>query len=341
MDTECKQNSDVLTFELPNEPKRIKSKKDASNKNVSVLQGCLQQKYNANVRVVPIVNDLQHLQFCAVHAINNLLQITKDSMREKNGDGDHKIFEEQRSRLKSDDTTRRLVLVKGELYTQSKMDFASKKELDTIADKMSDLEMSLMYGDEKSDNDKKNIGSSLWRNLRSNHRTLCTGNYSFEVLEAALSKRHVALNWFNVKSDMNPLHLSKFYDAKDEDLSQVVIGYVINSVKEAAPYSFKSLAHYAVPFIFSGRHWSVITKIRVVRYVSHHDCGSKKVLNSNSNSGEVISYEAEQWYKIDSEDFNATELRNDAELLEVLKKVKEKDGNVFQAVAQSLDKMSI
>ena len=168
-------------------------------------------------------------------------------------------------------------------------------------------------------------------------------------MEAALSKRGIDLSWFNVQNDTDPSNLSKSYSAKDEDPSHVIIGYVINSVKETNPHFVKSLARYTIPFIFSGRHWSVITKIRVVQNnASHDNCSSKSMIDGNSvkfldsNSGETIDYKSEQWYMVDSESFNAIEIKNDLELLEVLRHANEKNrGNVFQAVARSLQNISV
>ena len=107
------------------------------------------------------------------------------------------------------------------------------------------------------------------------------------------------MSWFNVQNDTDPSNLSKSYSAKDEDPSHVIIGYVINSVKETNPHFVKSLARYTIPFIFSGRHWSVITKIRVVQNnASHDNCSSKSMIDGNSvkfldsNSGETIDYKS-------------------------------------------------
>lgn len=144
---------------------------------------------------------------------------------------------------------------------------------------------------------------------------------------------------------MNPQHLSKYYSGKDEDSSQVVIGYVINT-DQIKPKSLKSLVRYAFPSIYSGRHWSVVTKIRAAHYLSSNDRGSESDFDASSRfidsaTGEVIDYDAKYWYMIDSKSSNTTTLINDVDLLEVLKAVKENNGNVFQAVAQTLQKVFV
>lgn len=154
----------------------IKQGNSFDQDTTSTIDHRLQQ----NILVLPILNDPQYLQFCAVHTINNLLQITKDATIEtEEGDRDDRTLEERRNRLISDETTR-MILVNGDLYTQSKIDFASKKELDTIADEMSNRENALMKREE-IENSETNEGISVWNVLRSNHRTLLTGNYSHEV----------------------------------------------------------------------------------------------------------------------------------------------------------------
>mmetsp|Transcript_28129 Transcript_28129/g.33323 ORF Transcript_28129/g.33323 Transcript_28129/m.33323 type:complete len:342 (-) Transcript_28129:249-1274(-) len=332
-----KQRCNILnTVQLPiNGPKTKKSTKnddDTSN----------QQKNTYSI--VPIVNDPQHRQLCAVHTINNLLQLpTKNSTTNEEGGSSTRCN-------KSDATTTRSVLVTGELYTQPKVDFASKTELESIADEMSDRETAWMSGnDEERDMNgkKKTVGSSLWRSLRSNHRTLFTGNFSFSVLETALSKRDVALNWFTIESDTKASHLTHYYSAKEEDSSQVVIGYVINSKKEMNPYSVKSLAKAALAYGSSGRHWFAITKIRVVADASHHDSGSSEGAldgtssggDIRSNSGDVIGYDEDKWFIVDSESRNDREMANDVELLEFLREIKTDGGNVFQALTPSLHKV--
>jgi len=342
---EPNQSSTILTtMQLPNEPNtNKKSKNDDTSK----------QQNSSTLSIVPIVNDPQHRQLCAVHTINNLLQLTKNSTAMKD-DGTVRIAAGGSNTTCKSDATTRSVLVTGEIYTQPKLEFASKTELDLIADELSNRETVWMGGDEEEErepNGKKTtvVGSSLWRRLRSNHRTLFTGNFSFSVLETALSKRDVTLNWFQIENDTKASDLTQYHSTKDEDSSQVVIGYVINSKKEMNPYSFKSLTRIALAYGSSGRHWYAITKIRVVTddVSHHHDSGSESGTLDDatsrgcirSNSGGVIGYDKDAWFNVDSESRNDREIANDEELLEFLIEIQKNDGNVFQAVTPSLHKV--
>ena len=172
---------------------------------------------------------------------------------------------------------------------------------------------------------------------RVNHRRPPSSFFSLtQVFEAALFRRRVALTWFDAARDT---HRDTGAD-NGGDPPRVVIGYVLNSVKEAGPYSLKSIARYAVPSVFIGRHWSVVTRVRVVRrYASGGGCGGGGGDCSVREGG--VAYEADRWCRVDSEDSSVVELKDDGELLEVLRVVKERGGNVFQAVDESLERISI
>jgi len=329
----------------------MKTNKSKNNEN--------NEQNATTLSVMPIVNDPQHRQLCAVHTINNLLQLTtkknSTTTREDNADDTRTAGGEQRI-CKSNATTRS-VLINGQLYKQANnVEFASKKELESIADEMSGREAAWMSGEEEerdANGCKTNAGNSQWwRSLRSNHRTVFTGNFSFSVLESALSKRDVALNWFKIENDTKPSDLTNYYDSanNDDDSSQnnVVVGYVINSKKEIIkPYSVKSLARAALAVGSSGRHWFAITKIRVVLDASHRDSGSESTMvdygSSKSSlgldSGEAIEYDKDKWFIVDSESRDDREIENNGELLEFLKEIITNDGNVFQAVTTSLHKV--
>ena len=57
--------------------------------------------------------------------------------------------------------------------------------------------------------------------------------------------------------------------------------------------------------------------------------------------GGGVLYKDNRWYRVDSEDLSVAELKDNRELLEVLRVVKERGGNVFQAVDESLERISI
>lgn len=125
--------------------------------------------------LAPLVRESQSLQLCALHSMNNLLQLRPIH---NGGDGEES-----------------LILCGGNLYRHSKIRAGSKAEFDAIADELtfkeaqwysqdkSDGESNQISEERKAANENANHGRHLsyWQLLRSHHRTLVTGNYSFEV----------------------------------------------------------------------------------------------------------------------------------------------------------------
>jgi len=131
-----------------------------------------------SIIVAPVYRESQSLQLCALHSMNNLLQLNPHI---KNGV------------LSSDEDAESLILCGGDLYYHSKLKPGSKAEFNAIADQLtvheaqwlsqthSDRESSQTL-DEKSATNPHHVGHlSYWNLLRSHHRAVFTGNYSFEV----------------------------------------------------------------------------------------------------------------------------------------------------------------
>jgi hypothetical protein len=108
------------------------------------------------------VHERQCLQLCAVHTINNLLQLSPDC------EDIEWICES-------------LQLSKPPCKP------ATQSELDRIAGDLTRAENALLTQ-----------STTWWRHCwsKSNHRTLYYGNYSFETLQVALEDRKITLEWF-------------------------------------------------------------------------------------------------------------------------------------------------
>jgi hypothetical protein len=130
------------------------------------------------ITLAPVYRESQSLQLCAIHSMHNLLQLSPNI---KTGV------------LSSDEDAESLILCGGDLYHHSTLKPGSKTEFNAIADELtvheaqwlsqtqSDRESNQTV-DEKSATNQDNVGHlSYWNLLRSHHRTLFTGNYSFEV----------------------------------------------------------------------------------------------------------------------------------------------------------------
>lgn len=129
---------------------------------------------NQNFVPEETLHEKQSLQLCAVHAVNNLLQISHDA------DARVDIMEHDGSYVSSDEKVSQddgfFMLCAGNVYrcNQNLRMRANKKEFDDIADELHQKEIHLLSQDPTR---------VPWtRFLRmSNHRSLFTGNYSFEV----------------------------------------------------------------------------------------------------------------------------------------------------------------
>lgn len=100
-----------------------------------------------------LVHERQSLQLCAIHTINNLLQLTNDNKQGWTCGASH--------RLKRPSWT-----------------LATKTELDEIADELTVAENQLLV--EGNDQDVS-LQPSLYQKLSSQHRTVLFGRYSSEV----------------------------------------------------------------------------------------------------------------------------------------------------------------
>lgn len=102
-----------------------------------------------------VVHEQQSLQLCAIHTINNLLQLTNDNHVGWTCGGG-------------------LIVVERPLWT-----LATKAELDTIADELTVAENRLLVA--QSDGQPSSVQPSLYEKLSSQHRTVIFGRYSSEV----------------------------------------------------------------------------------------------------------------------------------------------------------------
>ena len=140
----------------------------------------------------PIVHEKQSFQFCALHSLNNLLQLSSSFSNYKNT-----TIEYENNQTK-DGCSKNVVVVgikdchrwKNPKFSSSSKPF-TKKDLDSIANRFISAESKLFYNNndnndddgiilEENDNDSLPQVSFL-QSLKSNHRTPFTGNYSYEV----------------------------------------------------------------------------------------------------------------------------------------------------------------
>ena len=127
------------------------------------------------------IHNTQHFQFCAIHTLNNLLQLTEKTITTTTTT----TSEENTSSFHF------LLLICGKIYhlDHDKMStlrkLGTKEEFDQIANDFIRQEKLLLSNniDDIADECSSSVNErlSFWTTLMSNHRTPISGNYSFEV----------------------------------------------------------------------------------------------------------------------------------------------------------------
>eukprot|EP00978_Attheya_sp_CCMP212_P037204 scaffold173826_cov62-Attheya_sp.AAC.5 len=275
----------------------------------------------------PLVHERQVRQLCAIHAVNNLLQLD-DSIADHEG---------------NNGTLHHWICNGTKLpWTEEQILPATKKELDDIADGLTLVECKLLS---LRDNDYEiNISAqpspeletlSMYQRLHSNHRTPVVGNYSFEVIETALQKRGVSLSWYKLDEE-------EFSDTSSKDLSlsgnsslsnsgsddEMVIGYILNKIDDAEDdtcwgQQYIQRLPWVGRYFESGRHWYAITRIRI----------------EGTTTPTAEAAPSEVWRVLDSDSDTVLEYANDLELWKYLQSVQDNitgntDTSIFRATLQ-------
>jgi len=283
--------------------------------------------------LAPLTHERQRLQLCALHTINNLLQpISSDNVDEKRaGKSDVLSF----------------MMCGGIFYEVLRPKIVTKSELNSIADALTIKEEGL-YGTavpstgaqqetEKCEQSGIDVSASMswWKAIKSHHRNPILGNYSFEVLEEALSRRNVQLEWYNVNDSQN----NNCHDDKD---GKVTIGFIINSVE---PFDFKSPGSY----FSSRRHWFTITRIRRMMKIIDEKVGATEdkpdaIIEETTTGNDTnfldaetmqpITYESDAWHLINSSSDEIYNLNRD-EVDTFLEGVVKEKGSIMKAIMQT------
>ena len=266
-----------------------------------------------------VVHERQSLQLCAVHTINNLLQLTTEQQHQHD---------------------RALPWICGNVrWPERPPEPASQHELDAIACELTHAEDALLHNRRTAAAARHYIypWSDRCCCWNSNHRTVYYGNYSFETLEVALQHRHVSLEWFQLPTGNNPDDLLKVtvpvgtsnnssnnsIGGVDSSTNSIVVGFIINKVVDDNGGADTTTTTTGCNSVLQkccddpGRHWYAITRVRRSDYL-------------------LLSEEApeeDRWKIIDSDRIDdATILRRD-QLRDYLYQLwHHQDATIFRAV---------
>ena len=270
-----------------------------------------------SISSVTMIHEKQTRQFCAVHTVNNLLQIP----------------------LSGDDTAitwtcngQRLHLHHSSWYK------ATQPEFDAIANEITLRERQLMNGDDDffatignkstaaGDDERSTCSLSIWQKIWSHHGTPYWGNYSMEVLQLALQRRGVGLDYFRVTREEEDAGAKKLDNTTTttnvDGSSNIHLGYVIYEQGNSPSITtyLKRVGSY-IPILkhfCQGMHWYAITRVR-----REDITGIDNETESNNN----IS-----WYHlIDSKSSDIPIFDSEERLMQLLRKIQDRGGLVFRA----------
>lgn len=272
-----------------------------------------------------VVHERQHLQLCAVHTINNLLQLSADCEQLPWCCGSTVRWRTPARNLEPP---------------------CSQREMDSIACDLTRAEDELLQRRHRPWNQRCCCANS-------NHRTPYYGNYSFETLEVALQNRNVSLEWFQVNS---MLTTAASTTAAEQPLQQrtnasptkptpnplldvpnssdsVVVGFIINSIEcadscggcDTLPVLRKCCEDVE-------RHWYAISRVRRRASEYTNANGYHTSNGSNSSMPSVEAPEEERWKVIDSDRLGEATVLRDDQLRDYLQQLASQDATIFRAI---------
>ena len=366
-----------------------------------------------------MIHEKQIRQLCAIHSVNNLLQIPPDLIVD-DGDDQSQSEEETSSDVKSSDhdnldefndrsaikinhewrcNGRALHRYKQNIHRNDNDDstthtttsspseqngsninnkqlskkhqnkrswqLATQQEFDNIAKEFTLREIMLLQGDEstflsatsateemKTNNDNcisQEDELSMCQRICSQYGTPYFGNYSLDVLEEALKRRHVELKFYRVppsndtdgsgsSSSSTALengNSNERKDVADNSNSNNLIGLIIyeKEQNERNTVSMWRRIGSRLPlvktFFGTGEHWFTITCVKYRQYQESDDASSEN--NSSNTASDAAEDDGLSWCLIDSKLDDVCTFDSDNELLDYLREVQQDGGLVFQA----------
>jgi len=186
--------------------------------------------------------------------------------------------------------------------------------LDAIADEIASKEIRLFdlsVGSEEEENNgnhlpKQNASLTFLQKMFSHHRTPIFGNYSFEVLETALKKRGISLQWHDINKP----------SIENDTLKDEIVGFVLNTAE-----SPNAILQF-IPYFKNARHWFCVIR-------KSTDNG---LTNAGAKEHDVSNVKNDTWIVLDSKKEDKILFRGQFEIIDYLREIQEKGGNIFAAM---------
>jgi len=232
---------------------------------------------------------------------------------------------------------------------------ATKEEFDNIAKELTLREQMLMSGEEDftfpsgiSSNKETSTSRqcqakhnlSLMQQIRSPYGSPYFGNYSLDVIQEALKRRGVELEFYRVSDDNDVTTIYDIQkDTRNNDTTtstssnKCLIGFVIYEKEENQRSALSLLSRIGshIPVVKNfcgiGQHWYAITGVQYqqIRTFEKNDDTNKGKEDANDSS----------WYIIDSKIRDISTLDTDIELVNHLKEIQKEGALVFRAFIES------
>ena len=302
-----------------------------------------------------MIHEKQVRQLCAIHTVNNILQLSKNhDCIVDSGGGDisndinkqiyiinewrchgRLLYRQKRLRGSDSSTSDNELCNAASSKKMNWSDVATQSEFNEIAADFTQREIRLMEGNEPITQDSTEVsqqqqaGSKLsaMQRLRSNYGTPLFGNYSVEVIETALSRRGVKLEYYRVQeektSESNSGPLSK-------NQEEILIGFIVHEEETANSLSYLRRLGSHIPLIRNicrgGRHWWAITGVKRSCYTS---------TASSDNENDTIHEkkqmkEDKEWFLIDSNLDHIPTVSSDDDLIDYLRDVQGRGALIFR-----------
>ncbi len=233
---------------------------------------------------------------------------------------------------------------------------ATQSEFDKIAEECTIRERRLMEGksfseisegcsDESTqhgnESNKSPSQSKLpfMQKVANQYATPYFGNYSLSVLETALYRRGVEMEFFRVPEDENEA-ISNLALGNSSSNDSIIIGFIVHENNKSNSSSLLGRIGSRIPLIGGmcgiGRHWYAITRVQYHRRITKHSSirrnGSDKDDGDSSETGAITGDLASFcWYVIDSDRNNALTLHSHHDLARFLVSTQKRGDLVFLA----------
>ena len=296
-----------------------------------------------------MIHEKQKLQFCAIHSVNNLLQLSKDSdyviaLPHESSQHQHVIDEwrchgrllYRQQRLQGSSSPINSDTNNAGGTSSEKINWgvvATQEEFNDIAEEITNRELRLMEGYDISASGSNDCASeyksastlSTIQRFRSKHFSQISGNYSYEVLETALIHRGVTLEYYRIDSDKSESTFETLLDQKPN-----IIGFIVHE-EETSTDSFSYLRRLGshVPLIRNicegGRHWWTITGVKRSCWLSDASIDNETCTHHMNEQKE----DSKEWYHIDSNFDHILTMSSADELMSTLRAVQSRGALIF------------